>query len=150
MALNENGTRMFMNVPSRRGPRTGLVTLCVTFSERELIPSYNRLREERYGKLLLRYLCCHGDHQSTGPVEVPRYYKGECVRACLLDKSVLFLCGKLINITLHTAGYVYFFIFLNMVKMINSILQTKGRSWPKCARCLYYSSNKSMTSVKLK
>lgn len=65
MALNENGTRMFMNLPSRRGPRTGLVTLCVTFSERELIPSYNRLRD-RYGKLLLRYLGCLGDHQSTG------------------------------------------------------------------------------------
>lgn len=43
----------------------GLVTLPMTFSERELIPSYNRLWG-RYGKLLHRYLSCLGDHQSTG------------------------------------------------------------------------------------
>lgn len=47
------------------GKDAGLVTLCLTFSERELILSYNRLRD-RYGKLLHRYLGCLGDHQSTG------------------------------------------------------------------------------------
>lgn len=52
--------------------RAGLVTLYMTFSERELIPSHNRLRD-RYGKLLHRYLGCLGDHQSTGPVEMPWY-----------------------------------------------------------------------------
>lgn len=60
------------------GKKAGLVTLYMTFSERELIPSYNRLRD-RYGKLLHRYLGCLGDHQSTGAGGDATVLKGECV-----------------------------------------------------------------------
>lgn len=64
--------------------KAGLVTLYMTFSERELIPSYNRLRD-RYGKLLHRYLGCLGDHQSTGAGGDASVLKGECVCVCVLD-----------------------------------------------------------------
>lgn len=76
-----------------RGPhgvekKAGLVTLCMTFSERELIPSYNRLRG-RYGKLLHRYLSCLGDHQSTGADGDATVLKGECVCVCIENCSFL-------------------------------------------------------------
>lgn len=90
-----------MNVPSRKGAfvvekTAGLVTLCMTFSERELIPSYNRLRD-RYGKLLHRYLGCLGDHQSTGAGGDATVLKGECVfvRLCMcVLENVFFFCRK--------------------------------------------------------
>lgn len=75
----------------------GLVTLRMTFSERELIPSYNRLWG-RYGKLLHRYLSCLGDHQSTGAGGDATVLKGGmCVCACGLVyvlKNVLLFCHK--------------------------------------------------------
>lgn len=66
--------------------KAGLVTLCMTFSERELIPSYNRLWD-RYGKLLHRYLSCLGDHQSTGAGGDAMVLKGECVCVCVEKSS---------------------------------------------------------------
>lgn len=83
-----------------RGPygveKAGLVTLCMTFSERELIPSYNRLWD-RYGKLLHRYLGCLGDHQSTGAggdasvlKEREREAEKECV--CVYVGKCFLLC----------------------------------------------------------
>lgn len=59
----------------------------MTFSESELIPSYNRLWG-RYGKLLHRYLGCLGDHRSTG-AGGDAIKKGMCVcvRACVREKE---------------------------------------------------------------
>ena len=71
------------------GEKAGLVTLCMTFSERELIPSYNRLRD-RYGKLLHRYLGCLGDHQSTGAGGDATVLKGECARVCVWENAFPF------------------------------------------------------------
>lgn len=70
-----------MNEVYMTGKRAGLVTLCMTFSERELIPSHNRLRD-RYGKLLHRYLGCQGDHQCTGAGGDALVLKGESALAC--------------------------------------------------------------------
>lgn len=84
---------MFMNGCPRGGhmgcTEAGFLTLCMTFSERELIPSYNRLRD-RYGKLQHRYLGCLGDHQSTGAGGDATVLKGErvCIGKCFL------LCHK--------------------------------------------------------
>lgn len=64
---------LWMCMNSQEGKKIpGFMTLCLTFSENELIPAYNRLWC-RYGKLLLRYLGCLGDHQRAGPVKMPRY-----------------------------------------------------------------------------
>lgn len=95
---------MFMNVSSHRGHMAvgkRQVTLCMTFSERELIPSYNRL-QDRYGKLLHRYLSCLGDHQSTGAGGDATVLKGGvCVCVCLLEKMFSFFCYKCHSWTLH-------------------------------------------------
>lgn len=88
MAPNEMAHACAKSAHRRGGPHVvekkeaGLVTLRMTFSERELIPSYNRLWG-RYGKLLHRYLSCLGDHQSTGAGGDATVLKGgECVCSC--------------------------------------------------------------------
>lgn len=89
------------------GNKAVWVTLCMTFSERELIPSYNRLWG-RYGKLLHRYLGCLGDHQSTG-AGGDAIKRGMCVcesararaRACVREKERDEKCSFVTSVT-HT------------------------------------------------
>lgn len=95
------------------GNKAVWVTLCMTFSERELIPSYNRLWG-RYGKLLHRYLGCLGDHQSTG-AGGDAIKRGMCVcvcvrayvRACVYvserrERWKMFFCHKCHSCRLHS------------------------------------------------
>lgn len=120
--------------------KAGLVTLCMTFSERELIPSYNRLRD-RYGKLLHRYLGCLGDHQSTGAGgDATVLKRGVCVCVCVLENVFLFFVTSVTHkycIISHARLWTYnhFFpchvwarsvmiFFLPYAEIINSILKT--------------------------
>lgn len=57
-----NAMRVNMQGLAGRVKIQGFMTLSLTFSENELILGYNRLWC-RYGKRLLRYLSCRGDHQ---------------------------------------------------------------------------------------
>lgn len=98
------------------------VTLCMTFSERELIPSYNRL-QDRYGKLLHRYLSCLGDHQSTGAGGDATVLKGGvCVCVCLLEKMFSFF---VISVTHGRCTISH--DFLKHVEIINSISKTQEK-----------------------
>lgn len=119
------------------GKKAGLVTLCMTFSERELIPSYNRLWD-RYGKLLHRYLGCLGDHQSTGAggdATVLKRGVCVCVRVCVLENVFFFLVISVTHkycIISHARLWTYktppprhvFFFFSECWKIMNSILKT--------------------------
>lgn len=69
---------MRMNMLAGRVKIPGFMTLCLTFSENELILGYNRLWG-RYGKRLLRYLSCRGDHQRARAREDAALLKGEFV-----------------------------------------------------------------------
>lgn len=94
------------------GNKAVWVTLCMTFSERELIPSYNRLWG-RYGKLLHRYLGCLGDHQSTG-AGGDAIKRGMCVCVCVCvcacarmcqrerERWKMFFCHKCHSCRLHS------------------------------------------------
>lgn len=103
--------------PIWRRKRAGLVTLRMTFSERELIPSYNRLRD-RYGKLQARYLGCLGDHQSTGAGGDAAVLKEKraCVCVCVSWKNIFvffsppffFFLRKICWITSYKPGNAYF------------------------------------------
>lgn len=70
--------RMNMQGLAGRVKTPGFMTLSLTFSENELILGYNRLWC-RYGKRLLRYLSCRGDHQRARAREDAALLKGEFV-----------------------------------------------------------------------
>ncbi len=76
---NDRGANvMRMNMLAGRVKIPGFMTLCLTFSENELILGYNRLWS-RYGKRLLRYLSCRGDHQRARAREDAALLKREFV-----------------------------------------------------------------------
>lgn len=107
-----------------------LVTLWMTFSERELIPSYNRLWD-RYGKLLHCYLSCLGDHQSTG-AGGDAIKKGVRVYVCAcVSKNVFLSQVSLINCALQACVlfcHVWPAELFPMSKNLSSRLKTQGVS----------------------
>lgn len=127
-----NVMRMNMQGLARRVKIPGFMTLCLTFSENELILGYNRLWC-RYGKLLLRYLSCRGDHQRARARWRCRLIKRG---VCIYWKKALFVISvtHMHNVPLSIVNG-NLSLFSNITKFTSSTV--KHRSLFLCAEWAY-------------